>query len=267
VHYIARPMRDLWKTLDGYSTCDWETFKSTLESRYPDTSTTKHYTPRILQDFVHISAKNRMQNEHDVLTYYRCFLTISKPLINKRHITVTGRNIEFIRGFHPEDREPLNLRLSNMNRNQLPGQPYDIKDSLRAARIEFSGRQSHFLSHGLHHDVGTTLRWLLYNERKTRRGLGREGRDPRRFRQDSQGGEAGLARFSNRGPRNRGGEDHDILQERESFTVVDRAPSSQLSTTSAPQSETHPATSLMMHSRHIALSADRGLYFLRRPRP
>lgn len=250
VHYIARPMRDLWKTLDGYSTGNWEIFKSSLESRYPDTSTATHYTPRILQDFVHISAKNRMQNEHDALAYYRCFLTISKPLINKGLITVAGRNIEFIQGFHPDDREPLNLRLSKMKPNQSPSQPYDIKDTLRAARIEFSGRQPRFLSHGLQHDLSTTLRWLLFNERKMRRVLGREGRDPRRFRQDSQGGEAGFAHFSNRGPRNRGTEDDDTLQE--PFTVVDRAPSSQLSTTSDPASKTQPATSLMMQTVDIS---------------
>lgn len=275
VHYIARPMRDHWKTLEGYSTGDWETFKLALESRYPDTSTARHYIPRILQDFVHISAKNRMQNEHDVMTYYRCFLTISKPLINKRLITVTGRNIEFILGFHPDDRAPLNLRLFNMKPNQPPGQPYDIKDSLRAARIEFSGRPSGFLSQrGSPHDISTTVKWLMYhqgyNERRMRRGDGREGRDPRRFRQDSQDGEASFTHFPNRGPRNQGREDRDFLQEQGSFSGVDRAPSSRLSTTSAPQSETQPVTSLItqtvdvspyMQSEGCIFCADRGHSF------
>ena len=257
VHYIARPMRDLWKTLEGYSTGDWETFKLALASRYPDTATARHYIPRILQDFVHISAKNRMQNEHDVMTYYRCFLTISNPLIHKRLITVTGRNIEFILGFHPDDRAPLNLRLFNMKPNQLPGQPYDIKDTLRAARIEFSGRPSGFLSQrGALHDISTTVKWLMYhqgyNERGTRRGLGREGRDPRRFRQDSQDGEARFTHLSNRGPRNRGREDQDTFQERGSFTVADRTPSNQLSTTSTPQSETQPVASLITQTADVS---------------
>lgn len=78
VHYIAPSMRDLWKTLDGYSTGNWATFKSTLESLYPDTSATKRYTKRALQEFVDNYAKTRrMRDEDDVMDYYRDFLALS----------------------------------------------------------------------------------------------------------------------------------------------------------------------------------------------
>ena len=97
VYYIARPVRDLWKTLDGYRTGNWETFKSTLESLYPDTSTTR-YTIRTLQDFVDVSSNTRMRNEDDVMIYYRRFLTLSNSLIDKR-ITNSGRSIKFFLGF------------------------------------------------------------------------------------------------------------------------------------------------------------------------
>jgi hypothetical protein len=67
IHYIASHMRYLWKTLDGYNTGDWETFKSTLKSLYPDTSAATRYNYTTLQEFVNISAKRRMRNEDDVM--------------------------------------------------------------------------------------------------------------------------------------------------------------------------------------------------------
>ncbi|KAI9465561.1 hypothetical protein BJY52DRAFT_1113548, partial [Lactarius psammicola] len=132
VHYIAPSMRDLWKNLNGYSARDWESFKSALESLYPDTSATR-YTNRALQDFVNISARNRIRDEEDVMTYYRGFLTLSNPLINKQRISDSERNLEFLRGFHPKDREPLLSRLYAMKPDHPIHVPYDLKDVLAAA--------------------------------------------------------------------------------------------------------------------------------------
>lgn len=183
VHYIEHHIRDLWKSLNGYSTGDWETFKSTLESLYPDTSADTRYTKRALQDFVDISAKTRMRDEDDVMTYYRHFLTLSNPLLNKQRITDNERNVEFFQGFHPDDRKLLTLRLFAMKPDHP--EPYDLEDVVTAARRQFSGLQlCDFLSREFRGDLRES-RHVGPNQ-MMRRLLGREDRDPGPSLQDCE---------------------------------------------------------------------------------
>ncbi|KAH9048591.1 hypothetical protein EDB84DRAFT_1573933 [Lactarius hengduanensis] len=140
VHYIAPSMRNFWKTLDGYSTGDWATFKSTLESLYPDTSA-KRYTKRALQEFVDNYAKTqRMRDEDDVMSYYRDFLALSKPLSNKQRISDEERSFEFFQGFHPDDRRLLAFRLLATKPDHPIGVPHDLED-LRDGPTRLQGRE------------------------------------------------------------------------------------------------------------------------------
>ncbi|KAH9042193.1 hypothetical protein EDB85DRAFT_2139539 [Lactarius pseudohatsudake] len=180
VHYIAPSMRDFWKTLDGYSTGDWATFKSTLESLYPDTSA-KRYTKRALQEFVDNYAKTqRMRDEDDVMSYYRDFLALSKPLSNKQRISDEERSFEFFQGFHPDDRRLLAFRLLAMKPDHPIGVPHDLEDVLTAARRQFSGVQlSDFLPRELR-DGPINLGESRHADpdQRMRQLFGREDRDP-----------------------------------------------------------------------------------------
>ncbi|KAH9080608.1 hypothetical protein EDB83DRAFT_998541 [Lactarius deliciosus] len=182
VHYIAPSVRDFWKTLDGYSTGDWATFKSTLESLYPDTSATKRYTKRALQEFVDDYAKTRrMRDEDDVMDYYRDFLALSNPLYNNQRISDEERSFEFFQGFHPDDRRPLAFRLLVIKPDHPIGVPHDLKDVLTAARRQFSGVQlSDFLPRELR-DGPFNLREPRHADpdQWMRQSLGREDRHPR----------------------------------------------------------------------------------------
>ncbi|KAI9443151.1 hypothetical protein H4582DRAFT_2054226 [Lactarius indigo] len=178
---ISRPTCANFGTLDGCGTDDWATFKSNLESLYPDLSAA-NYTKRALQEFVDISSKTRMRDEDDVMIYYRPFLTHSNPLSNKQRISDEERSLEFFRGFHSDDRE-LMFRLSAMKPDHLVGLPYDLEDVLATARRQFSGVQlsdfpSREFRHGpinlreSYHADPDQYQWM-------RRLSGREDRDPR----------------------------------------------------------------------------------------
>jgi hypothetical protein len=86
LEYVSPPVRDIWKTFDGFGTGDWQTFRATIEALYPSSAT--RYTKFDLEDFVDISTTSPVKNEEDVmLYYYRRFLQISNPLYNSEHLT------------------------------------------------------------------------------------------------------------------------------------------------------------------------------------
>ncbi|KAI9452662.1 hypothetical protein BJY52DRAFT_1124179 [Lactarius psammicola] len=55
-HYVPFNMRKFWRTLEGYGTKNWATFKDDLEGLYLDTLAATHYTKKALQDFVDSSS-------------------------------------------------------------------------------------------------------------------------------------------------------------------------------------------------------------------
>ncbi|KAF8487080.1 hypothetical protein DFH94DRAFT_797347, partial [Russula ochroleuca] len=85
LRYTPLAIRRVWRTLDGFRTGDWEIFRATLETMYPDRAS--RYSRKALKDFVNTSAKSRMRTEDDVITYYRHFLQISLLLHKSQRIS------------------------------------------------------------------------------------------------------------------------------------------------------------------------------------
>ena len=140
-------MRELWRTLDGYSTTNWTIFKASLTSIYPDTSAAMRYTKKTLQDFIDASARDRIRDEDDVIAYYRRFLETSNHLYSSGELTDDKRNSEFFQGFHPDDQEVLANRLFSMNPKHPTDKPYAFKDILNAARTYFANKQFYRPAH------------------------------------------------------------------------------------------------------------------------
>ena len=103
MEYTPPTVRDFWKTLGGFVTGDWQTFRTSIEALYP--SATTRYTELDLEDFADISAMSRVKDEGDVMLYYRRFLQMSTPLYNLKKLTDYERNTEFFEGFHSKDRK------------------------------------------------------------------------------------------------------------------------------------------------------------------
>jgi hypothetical protein len=135
LEYVPPTVRDFWKTLDGFGTGDWQTFRTTIEALYP--SATTRYTMLDLEDFVDISALSRVKNEGDVMLYYRRFLQMSTPLYNSKQLTDYERNEEFFEEFHIKDRGILARRLYLLKPDHPLDMPWDFQDVLEAARLCF----------------------------------------------------------------------------------------------------------------------------------
>ncbi|KAI9451279.1 hypothetical protein F5148DRAFT_986626 [Russula earlei] len=139
--YVPPTVRDLWKTLDGYTTRDWAVFRDALEKVYLDVGAASRLLKRTLQDFVNTSAQTRMRNKEDVISYFQQFLQHSNPLRTTNRITDDECNSEFFQGFHTEDHNILASRLFSLKPNHPPERPYNLEDVYKAARGYFSNTQ------------------------------------------------------------------------------------------------------------------------------
>jgi hypothetical protein len=128
LEYIPPTERDFWKTLDGFGTGDWQTFRTAIEALYPSAAT--RYTMTDLEEFVDISAMSRVKGEGDVMLYYRRFLQMSTPLYNSKQLTDHQRGAEFFEGFHIEDRNILARRLYLLKPKHPRSMPWDFQDVL-----------------------------------------------------------------------------------------------------------------------------------------
>ncbi len=90
-------------TLDGYTLKDWKIFCSDLEKLYPNMVASNCYTGAGLQEFIRISAQMCIQDEDNLMLYYRCFLQISSPL----QLSDEEWNAKFINGFHPRGHDVI----------------------------------------------------------------------------------------------------------------------------------------------------------------
>ena len=139
--YIPAHQKDLWKSLKGYATGNWTTFRRELEKLYPDMDAASRYSRQALLDLVNLSARTRMRDEKDVFEYYRSFLAISNPLHSAGQISSDERNAEFFRGFHPYDRTSIANRLYPLHPNRARNKPYDYEDVFAVARGYFADLQ------------------------------------------------------------------------------------------------------------------------------
>jgi len=176
LEYISPTVRDFWKTLDGFGTGHWQTFRPTIEALYPSAVT--RYKMIDLEDFVDISAMSRVKDEDDVMLYYRRFIQMSTPLYNLKQLTDYKRNEEFFEGFHTKDRKILARRLYPLKPDHPCDIPWDFQDVLEAARLCFPSRKHLSLLQDRLRDDPDRLRSTDVTQ-AMERWFGREESDPR----------------------------------------------------------------------------------------
>jgi hypothetical protein len=111
IRYVDPALRNHWKSMAGYTARDWDDFCRELRTEYVDPASDSQYSKRKLFDFLEDSAHYLMEEENDVLRYYREFNLLSKPLFDSGRLTSQERDTAFMRGFHPDDRSNLLPRL------------------------------------------------------------------------------------------------------------------------------------------------------------
>lgn len=87
VRYIDPSQRDLWKSLDGFINRDWHDLCRDLREEYIDPTPQGRYSKQKLIDLTNKTARLRMEDEGDVLKYYRDFNRLSRPLLDASRIT------------------------------------------------------------------------------------------------------------------------------------------------------------------------------------
>jgi hypothetical protein len=177
VRYIPYSFRDLWKSLDGYVSRDWTSFKLNLEEIYDGPSVPSRHSEQKLLDFVRDSSRYRMNSEGDVLQYYRDFLALSKPLVDSQRLSIHKRDKTFWSGFHPRDHTELYLRLIAKYPDQPSCTCFDFLDVYRMARVALSG--NHILDLELDDSQPESFR-TNRSEHTHERWLDQDERDPRR---------------------------------------------------------------------------------------
>ena len=107
IRYVDPSQCDIWRSLEGFINRDWDDLCHDLNDEYVDPTPQGCYSKQKLQDLASKTAALQMEDEGDVLKYYRDFNRLSKPLLNVGRITIGKWNTTFWRGFHPDDREAL----------------------------------------------------------------------------------------------------------------------------------------------------------------
>jgi hypothetical protein len=139
VRYTPHIISRFWRTLTGFSSGDWRTFRATLEDLYPEI----RYIRAILNDFVNASARSLMRTEKDVIVYYRRFLHINSLLYDSQKLSDDARNEAFFNGFHPKDQKLIASRIFLIKPNFPGDSPFETRDVLTAAQRLFSENSFH----------------------------------------------------------------------------------------------------------------------------
>ena len=138
IRYIPYSHRALWKSLDGYVARDWTEFRQNLEEIYDGPLVLSRHLEQRLLDFVRESSKLCMNDEADVLQYYRDFLALSKPLLDSQRLSIYERDKAFWLGFHPHDHSEMYTRLIAKHPDQPSSAYFDYLDVYRVARVTFT---------------------------------------------------------------------------------------------------------------------------------
>jgi hypothetical protein len=83
-----------------------------------------------------------MVEEEDVLWYYRCFILLSKPLLDSLQLTKEEQNTAFWYGFHLDNRREMSSHLFGQHLKQPKGRAFDYEDVFDMAQVVFTGEAS-----------------------------------------------------------------------------------------------------------------------------
>jgi len=125
--------------LSGFVHHNWDDLCHELCKEYISPTAQGRFSKQKLVELTNWSARLPMEEETDVINYYRDFNTLSKPLLEAGRITTGEHNAFFWRGFHSDDQKALRKCLIAKQPDRPKGQAFDLQDVLDMAIAIFSG--------------------------------------------------------------------------------------------------------------------------------
>ncbi|KAH9052810.1 hypothetical protein EDB87DRAFT_1825954 [Lactarius vividus] len=138
IRYVNPSLRDFWRSLTGYHSCDWPQLRQSLINFFGSIIPRPQVMRQRLLGYVQDSSRTRMNSEDDVSQYYRQFLCLGKPLVHSGHLSEEERNAAFWYRFHPEDCEVLRPHLISKNPFQPPNIPFHFEHVFGCVRAAFA---------------------------------------------------------------------------------------------------------------------------------
>ena len=139
IRYVDTSQRHIWRSLPGFIDQDWIDLCDQLREEYVSPTAESKFSKQKLVKFVDKSARKRMRDEADVISYHRQFNASSKVLLDTGRVTTFELNAIYWRGFHPDDQRALHERLIAKQPERQRGRAFEIKDVFKIARAIFSG--------------------------------------------------------------------------------------------------------------------------------
>jgi len=153
IHYINPSQWDIWRSLADFINQDWDDLCAELRDKYVSPTMEGHYSRQKLLEYIERSAQVSMKDESDVLKYYRNFNTLSKPLLDRTHMTIGEHNATFWLGFHPEDRQALHEWLIA----KQPDKPSTTRTSFKVQELCSLATMTFFCKNHLLKDLHPTI--------------------------------------------------------------------------------------------------------------
>ncbi|KAJ3859448.1 hypothetical protein EV359DRAFT_68148 [Lentinula novae-zelandiae] len=122
----------------NYGEKDWNKMKTELFNAYPGSKKRHHYTVKGLMKLAEKNAKNRINEEGDLIEYYRQFRVMSRPLRDDKKVSVDESNRYFWYGLHKHNCKEIlgriELKDSKFDRTTVP----DMELAFKMGREVFS---------------------------------------------------------------------------------------------------------------------------------
>jgi hypothetical protein len=82
IWYVIHSEHHIWKSLPGYTDCDWDDFRAQLCKKYVSPTEEGQFSRQKLIECANKYARKCMQDESDVINYHCQFNTLSKVLLD-----------------------------------------------------------------------------------------------------------------------------------------------------------------------------------------
>ncbi|KAH9008134.1 hypothetical protein EDB84DRAFT_139588, partial [Lactarius hengduanensis] len=138
IRYFDPSIRELCRSFNGFRSRNWPLLRQSLINIFGSITPRPQVMRQRLLNYVQDSSRARMNCADDVPRYYRQFLCLGEPLVHSGHLSKEERDVAFLCGFHPEDREVLRPRLLGKRPLQPLGIPFHFEDVLGCARAAFA---------------------------------------------------------------------------------------------------------------------------------
>ena len=132
--YVSCEVEKLWCHAAHYCKADWDAFGRLVMRFYPEVDADTCHTRSALQHVIERQVSIPMTSRADLGAYLCEFESISLYLLHKEHLSQSEQSRWFLDGFSPEFKSALLHRLSLLDLNHHPEDPWTTDEILLQAK-------------------------------------------------------------------------------------------------------------------------------------